>query len=123
MTDRCENCDKPTATQADYDTIPEGDGQHLCWSPWNRDRCEEPTQDWRGRALAAESSIREQALRIEGYEREVHDLWNRYRAMYDVVTAAMACRTVMRGTPSSCTNESRALCDAVDEYINRYIVS
>jgi len=70
MADRCENCDKSTATQADYDTIPEGDGQHLCWRLWNRhDRCEEPTQDWRGRALAAEYALR--ALQL-AYLDETH---------------------------------------------------
>lgn len=163
MTDRCENCDKPTATQAEYDTIPEGDGQHLCWRSWNHhDRCEEPTADWRARALAAESAlhamrlaylddthgdrdpstvsaadikslrevfkdqgtkIREQVIRIEGYERENDDLRSSHHAMYDVVTAAMACRTASRGSPQDCINKGHILVDAVDEYINRYIVS
>jgi hypothetical protein len=26
---------KPFATQADYDTIPDGQGEHLCWSQWD----------------------------------------------------------------------------------------
>lgn len=29
---KCRYCEKELATQADYDEIPEGEGEHLCWS-------------------------------------------------------------------------------------------
>lgn len=53
MTDRCHRCDRPIATQKDWDTIPEGDGEHLCW---DSTRCE--PVDWRARALVAEAALR-----------------------------------------------------------------
>lgn len=31
MSARCHSCDRPLATQADYDTTPDGEGAHLCW--------------------------------------------------------------------------------------------
>lgn len=30
----CRYCRKPIATDAEYESIPEGDGGELCWSPW-----------------------------------------------------------------------------------------
>jgi len=35
---KCKYCQKDVATQADYDTIPEGEGDHLCWSDFG-ERC------------------------------------------------------------------------------------
>lgn len=29
---KCRYCEKERASQADYDAIPEGAGEHLCWS-------------------------------------------------------------------------------------------
>lgn len=52
---RCHACDRPLATQSDDDSIPEGQGEHLCWSDWNRGVCENEPVDWRARALQAES--------------------------------------------------------------------
>ena len=36
MSDRetCRYCRKPIATDLEYETIPEGGGVDLCWSPW-----------------------------------------------------------------------------------------
>jgi hypothetical protein len=44
--ERCERCDKPVATDNDWVTTPEGEGEHLCWGS-----C--ASVDWRARALAA----------------------------------------------------------------------
>jgi hypothetical protein len=35
---RCRYCEKRIATQADYDSTPEGGGVHLCWSDFAQ-RC------------------------------------------------------------------------------------
>jgi hypothetical protein len=48
--ERCERCDKPVATDNDWVTTPEGDGEHLCWGSAV---C--ASVDWRARALAAET--------------------------------------------------------------------
>jgi hypothetical protein len=29
--DQCDKCFRPIATPTDWDTIPEGEGKHLCW--------------------------------------------------------------------------------------------
>lgn len=34
MSEKCIWCDKPLATDHDYNTIAEGEGTHLCWSEW-----------------------------------------------------------------------------------------
>jgi hypothetical protein len=49
---RCHRCDRQLATQADYDTLGEGEGEHLCWSEWGS-QCE--PVDWRARAQRAEA--------------------------------------------------------------------
>jgi hypothetical protein len=33
---KCRYCEKDMATQADYDTIAEGEGKHLCWSDFSQ---------------------------------------------------------------------------------------
>jgi hypothetical protein len=48
--ERCERCDKPVATDNDWVTTPEGDGEHLC-----RGSAVCASVDWRARALAAET--------------------------------------------------------------------
>lgn len=57
---RCERCDKLRATQADYDTIAEGEGEHLCWAEWGSSCM---LHDWRLEALSlrirAEAVMRE----------------------------------------------------------------
>lgn len=53
----CENCDLPLATDEDFQKIPPGQGEHLCWSQYGA-KCE--PEDWRARALAAEAE-RDQA--------------------------------------------------------------
>lgn len=30
----CDRCGKPKATDEDYETIPEGEGDHLCWGAY-----------------------------------------------------------------------------------------
>lgn len=32
----CRYCEKQLATQADYDAIPENEGEHLCWSDFGQ---------------------------------------------------------------------------------------
>lgn len=54
---RCPGCDLPLATQADYDVIPEGQGDYLCWRAWHADICVRTPVDWRTRALTAESAL------------------------------------------------------------------
>jgi hypothetical protein len=51
MRTRCPDCDKPLATNEEYATIPEGEGEHLCWRRWNSDVCLNEPHDWRREAL------------------------------------------------------------------------
>lgn len=62
--ERCERCDKPRATEADFCTVSIGDNMHLCWSSYGG-ACE--AIDWRARALAAEETARTEAA--------AHDAW------------------------------------------------
>ena len=52
MTERCTNCDRPEATEADYEAFGEGEGEHLCWGC-----CAFMAVDWRRRALVAEALL------------------------------------------------------------------
>lgn len=54
MTERCPVCDRPKASQDDFDEVPEGAGEELCWGLWDFYQCEMKAVDWRARALAAE---------------------------------------------------------------------
>lgn len=53
--ERCEICDRLPASNEEWDTIPEGEGEHLCWGD-----CERYAVDWRARALKAEAALKEQ---------------------------------------------------------------
>ena len=55
MTDRCEHCNRPIASDEDAARYPPGEGDHLCWT---RDpvACVGDAVDWRARALAAEAA-------------------------------------------------------------------
>jgi hypothetical protein len=33
---KCRYCEKELASQSDYDNIPEGQGEHLCWSDFGQ---------------------------------------------------------------------------------------
>lgn len=52
MGEKCERCDKPVATEADWEATPGGEGEHLCWG-FCSPSC--VAVDWRARALAAET--------------------------------------------------------------------
>lgn len=69
----CPRCDKQKATQRDYDHIPEGEGDHLCWAPFGSE-CE--PVDWRARYLHAMGSIEslKTTIRILAHGREEEDL-------------------------------------------------
>ena len=50
--ENCETCDRPPASDEEWDTISEGEGEHLCWGD-----CYRYAVDWRARALAAEALL------------------------------------------------------------------
>jgi hypothetical protein len=54
--ERCEICDRPVASDEEWDTIPEGEGDHLCWGGM---QCSMESVDWRARALKAEAALKE----------------------------------------------------------------
>ena len=49
----CRVCDRPRATQDDFDKIAPGDGAHLCWGAWDEGACYSARVDWYERARAA----------------------------------------------------------------------
>ena len=95
--ERCDNCDKPIATQVDYDAHPDGcecaTCRSLCWRLFNGGGeggvCNQPGVNWRKRALAAES--RERAL-VE--ERD------RLRAALKSVSVGLGDRLLAKGSLS-----------------------
>lgn len=44
MPDRCVTCLRPKATQQDFDSTREGEGDHLCWAAWG-DPCPEVSRE------------------------------------------------------------------------------
>jgi hypothetical protein len=66
---RCECCDRPTATAAAWEELPEEAGANLCWGPHH---C--PPVDWRARALVAEKELAAARARAEQAERR-RDRW------------------------------------------------
>ena len=56
--ERCRYCRKPIATDAEYDSIPDGDGAWLCWSPWQGcDQDAEEAIDLRDAEIATERAL------------------------------------------------------------------
>lgn len=53
----CKECDRPIATEEDFEQIPEDAGEHLCWVEYNG-RCVHEPVDWRFRALSAERLVK-----------------------------------------------------------------
>lgn len=64
---KCENCDLPLATDEDFQKIPPGEGEHLCWSRYGT-KCE--PEDWRARALAAEAERDQARIDMEAWKHE-----------------------------------------------------
>lgn len=67
--ERCPDCDRPDATQEQFDTHRDGcecpECLAVCWRRWSHGVCIGPSVDWRGRALAAESARDEaRALKV-----------------------------------------------------------
>lgn len=62
MRARCPNCDRPTATDSDYENIPEGEGEHLCWAPWSMGVCEVPEDEVIARLRAENAALRQELL-------------------------------------------------------------
>ena len=84
--DRCELCDKPVANDAEWETVPEGGRDDLCWGVGAN--CE--PIDWRARCLAAEETVVE--LRDEN-ERLRDDEWvreNQERTMHEAIERCLA---------------------------------
>lgn len=68
--ERCENCDRPKATDEEYQTIAGGEGEHLCWNAWAA-RCE--PEDWRARALKAEETVKRAAVYLATGPKAPHE--------------------------------------------------
>lgn len=80
---RCRDCDAVMATQADYDTVKTGEGEHLCWRVWCDDRCQRPAVDWRQRALDLQRGL---GQALEHWDTSVTE-WVRQYASPAAVTA------------------------------------
>lgn len=63
----CDNCGLPLATDEEFQKIPPGEGEHLCWSRY-RVKCE--PEDWRARALAAEAERDQARIDMELWKQE-----------------------------------------------------
>ena len=59
----CPSCDLPLATDEDFQTIPAGEGEWLCWSAYGT-RCE--PIDWRERALKVQAE-RDEWMKVAEY--------------------------------------------------------
>lgn len=43
---RCNICNRIKAVEKDYITIPQGEGEHLCWGEWSPQQCHQEAVDW-----------------------------------------------------------------------------
>ena len=51
--ERCPECDRTEATEADEQTSAPGERDDLCWRHYQGGQCTGPVVDWRARAIAA----------------------------------------------------------------------
>jgi hypothetical protein len=63
VSDLCPSCDLPLATDEDFQTIPAGEGEWLCWSAYGT-KCE--PIDWRERALKVQAE-RDEWMKVAEY--------------------------------------------------------
>lgn len=68
MSERCENCDRPIATDDDWKAHSFGEagivGDHLCWGGL---QCTNAAVDWRERALELEEMVDKQGDALDIY--------------------------------------------------------
>lgn len=115
---RCERCDRPVASEADFDAYRGGEGGHLCWGG----AC--PAVDWRSRAMAAEALVTNLKEYLSGVNRERDRLLareahfakvlgvadgGRYRTDWDaplrrVLAERDSLRAIVRGRPTPPTD-------------------
>ena len=43
---KCKICDRVKATENQYLSIPEDEGEHLCWGDWSETQCRSEQVDW-----------------------------------------------------------------------------
>ena len=43
---KCKICDRVKATEDQYLSIPEDEGEHLCWGDWSEAQCRSEQVDW-----------------------------------------------------------------------------
>jgi hypothetical protein len=72
---RCEICDRVPASDEEWDTIPEGEGDHLCWEG---PQCSNNAVDWRTRARKAEVERDKAHRKIEKQRVTLKNLENKY---------------------------------------------
>lgn len=67
----CGQCGRPQATEWDYNTLPEGEGEGLCWREWDKSQCEgaAPSPE----SLQAERDRYRQALEAIRDHGKTHD--------------------------------------------------
>mgnify|MGYP006287343987 CR=1 FL=1 len=63
MSESCPVCDLPLATDEDYQTIPAGEGEWLCWAAYGA-KCD--PIDWRERALRVQAE-RDEWMKVAEY--------------------------------------------------------
>src|SRR5512139_473209 len=74
MINRCQDCDRQLATQADHDTTKEGESQHLCWRDWGDRSCQNPPAAWRYRALVADAALAARDRSIDAMTARIAEL-------------------------------------------------
>lgn len=65
MSERCEVCDRPRATDAQWRDVPPGERDDLCWG---REQCEAGAVDWRERATLTRLDLAAAIARAERAE-------------------------------------------------------
>lgn len=93
--ERCPTCDRPEATEADLNSISEGEGEHLCWGLWDFAQCEKAAVDWRAVVMRSREALR---ARLEDAEhkrsREARIRANNSPPIVAVMSWGSACGTV-----------------------------
>lgn len=61
--ERCPDCERPLATQGQYDTHVEGceceECRSVCWREWWGNKCQDEPHDWRAEALRLRARVKE----------------------------------------------------------------
>lgn len=93
----CTVCDRPVATDEDFDRYRGGEGAHLCWRRWDRLQCENRAVDWHARYVGLERRVTALVAALHNAKRCIPEEMDAVRHIIDAALAGDIDDELLRG--------------------------